>query len=41
MGEPLRKLEIDGGDFDRNNEDPMQVCVHQAHREKGGSFNAG
>ena len=25
MGEPLRKLEIDGGDFDRNNEDTFNL----------------
>jgi len=25
MGEPLRKLEIDGGDFERNNEDAFDL----------------
>ena len=25
MGEPLRKLEIDGGDFERNNEDTFNL----------------
>ena len=25
MGKPLRKLEIDGGDFERNNEDTFNL----------------
>ena len=33
MGEPLRKLEIDGGDFERNNEDTFtQRSASPRHR---------